>query len=195
MLALAQPAEARIIYTAAHVVIDENYAVYHLDLNHDGATDFVLSLSASCDNFCGSRLLATGQAGNGAEGENEYAAALHRGAHIGPKRHFAPFNALVTHTFTPSGVWYRSRGPWRNVTNRYIGLKFVIKGRIHYGWARMDVRRKAQHLTGTLTGYAYQTVPIKPIIAGETKGSDVIAVQPASLGHLAAGVASIPARR
>ena len=39
----------------------------------------------------------------------------------------------------------------------------------------------------TLTGYAYETVPNKPIIAGKTKGPDVITAQPGGLGRLAQG--------
>jgi hypothetical protein len=39
----------------------------------------------------------------------------------------------------------------------------------------------------TLTGYAYETIPGKPIIAGETKGPDVITMQPGSPGRLALG--------
>jgi hypothetical protein len=41
-----------------------------------------------------------------------------------------------------------------------------------------------------LTGYAYETIPNKPIIAGKTKGPDVFTVQPGSLGHLARGASS-----
>jgi len=50
-------------------------------------------------------------------------------------------------------------------------------------------------ITATLTGYAYESVPGKPIITGKTKGPDVATVQPASLGHLAAGASGIPAWR
>jgi len=42
-------------------------------------------------------------------------------------------------------------------------------------------------VSGTLTGYAYETVPDKPIIAGQITGSDVIAAEPATLGGLALG--------
>jgi hypothetical protein len=34
----------------------------------------------------------------------------------------------------------------------------------------------------TLTGYAYETIPNKPIITGKTKGPDVITLDPATLG-------------
>jgi hypothetical protein len=43
------------------------------------------------------------------------------------------------------------------------------------------------NLTATSTGYAYESVPNKPIVAGKTKGPDVITVLPGSLGQLAAG--------
>jgi hypothetical protein len=46
-------------------------------------------------------------------------------------------------------------------------------------------------INAILTGYAYETIPNEPIIAGKTKGSDVITVQPGtmsdSLGGLALG--------
>jgi hypothetical protein len=42
VLALAHPAEARIVYTPAHVKIEPNQ-LYNIDLNHDGKFDFTLS--------------------------------------------------------------------------------------------------------------------------------------------------------
>jgi hypothetical protein len=42
-------------------------------------------------------------------------------------------------------------------------------------------------VSGTLTGYAYETIPNKPIIAGKMKGEDVITFQPDTLGDLARG--------
>jgi len=51
------------------------------------------------------------------------------------------------------------------------------------------------YITATLTGYAYETIPNKPIIAGKTHGKDVITLQDASLGHLAAGASAILAWR
>jgi hypothetical protein len=81
-------------------------------------------------------------------------------------------------------------GPWADVQNRYLGLKFKIKGESHYGWARLNVQLNGGPITGTLTGYAYETIPNKPIIAGKTHGKDE-----ATLGHLATGASAIPAWR
>jgi hypothetical protein len=46
-----------------------------------------------------------------------------------------------------------------------------------------------------LSGYAYETIANKAIIAGKTKGPDVITVQPGSLGRLAQGSSGLAAWR
>jgi hypothetical protein len=51
------------------------------------------------------------------------------------------------------------------------------------------------NITALLTGYAYETVPNKAIIAGKTKGAGVITFQPGSLGQLARGGSTIPGWR
>jgi hypothetical protein len=98
---------------------------------------------------------------------------------------------------------------WFSATNRYLGLKFKIKGKIHFGWARLSVVGR-QRITATLTGYTYETIPGKAIKAGQTKGTadnpsngDLgpgasltnpipDTPQPASLGMLALGAQSVP---
>ena len=84
-----------------------------------------------------------------------------------------------------AGSQYSDVGPWvgkgNGVRNRYLGLKFVVDGEVHYGWARLSVTlghdRQHGDVVGTLTGYAYETVPDKPIIAGRITGPDVITMQ------------------
>ncbi len=94
---------------------------------------------------------------------------------------------MLLHVATTKGRSY-NRGPWNDVTDRYLGFRFVIKEGWHYGWAQLSVNlNENENLEGTLTGYAYESVPLKPIIAGKIKGPDVITVQTGSLGALAAG--------
>jgi hypothetical protein len=58
------------------------------------------------------------------------------------------------------------------------GIKFLINGEVHYGWARLSIT-KSYYL---LTGYAYETVANKAIPAGEEGGADGhAAAQPAEL--------------
>ncbi len=59
-------------------------------------------------------------------------------------------------------------GSWANVTRRYLGLQFHIQGKVHYGWARLNVTAAIGAVSATLTGYAYETVPGKSIVAGKT---------------------------
>ena len=92
-------------------------------------------------------------------------------------------------------VFYKCYGQWYNVTNRYLGMKFKIHGKTHYGWARLNVFFHGFTLTGTITGYAYETIANKGIIAGKTKGEDGSAAEPPSLGHLARGASVISAWR
>jgi hypothetical protein len=69
LLALAQPAEGKIVYTPVNEKIGPNQALA-LDLTHDGKTDFILWEFSFCNtDFCRSQLLIrpTGE-GLGAEG-------------------------------------------------------------------------------------------------------------------------------
>jgi len=91
----------------------------------------------------------------------------------------------------------RFKGNWRDASNRYLGLKFILGGETHYGWARLTVHATLDpaHITATLTGYAYETIANKPIVAGQTKGPEEISLEPASLAHLAHGAPAISAWR
>ena len=83
------------------------------------------------------------------------------------------------------------QGQWadggKGVKDRYLGFKFYVegKGQPHYGWARLNVS-VSKGIHATLTGYAYETIPNKPIIAGKTHGKDE-----ATLGRLAQGASGM----
>jgi hypothetical protein len=62
-------------------------------------------------------------------------------------------------------------GKWPNVQDRYLALRFKIQGQTHYGWARLNVQVSKTMISATLTGYAYETTPNKPIIAGKTESA------------------------
>jgi hypothetical protein len=83
----------------------------------------------------------------------------------------------------------------KGIKNRFLGIRFLIRGRFHYGWARITVTTQDTTFSAILTGYAYETVPGRGIIAGKTTGPDVADWRPATLGHLAQGSSSIPAWR
>jgi hypothetical protein len=167
MLALSQPAEAKIVYTPAHVTIGPRTG-FALDLNNDGVVDFVISnwqyghvshlsiYHGASANQVMVKNLAYGSAPD-----------LFAGVLIGPQRVFENAGFMAQQSSVSGNS--RNDGPWDNVHNRYLGLKFSLNGETHYGWARLTVTAKGS-IVATLTGYAYETVPNRPIMAGKTSG-------------------------
>jgi hypothetical protein len=211
MLALAQSADAKIVYTPAHRVI-KAHTHYHLDLNHDKKIDFTISNSAACDTSeCFYTLLQKPAAGNGGighvKGPYMLASALRRGTRIGPDGKFVDQTAQMAGVVSaPAWTFSYVFGPWVNVQRYYLGLRFKIKGQTHYGWARLNVQvvlPPHPAITAVLTGYAYETIANKPIIAGRTEGRDEVALEPdatltgptpqlTTLGLLALGSPGLP---
>jgi hypothetical protein len=204
-MALAQAAEAKIVYTPAN----EKVGPVAIDLNHDGIVDFYI---ASFGREGSGGLVACQYAGQGTSGfvcnyekgtngirtvstaqGSILAAALWRGEAVQPDRDFRKRSVgLGRLHFAETTSWW---GQWFNqgkgVRDHYLGLRFKIAGQVHFGWARLTVKITPGWFTATLTGYAYETIPNKPIITGQTKGPDVEIVTPdassGSLGNLAIG--------
>jgi len=195
VLALAPHSEAKILYTPIHRVIGNGNS-YKLDFIGHGTTDLIIQNEYNYWGFH-SQELAAKQAGSNQVAHNYFGAvAMSRGQQIGPKCAFSgglEVMAELAGTGNSSGIF----GSWINVNNHYVGARFYIEGKVHYGWARLNVQVQLPlTVTATLTGYAYETVPNKPIIAGKIKGPDVVTVEPASLGRLAQGSAGLaPGRR
>jgi hypothetical protein len=192
---LAQPAEGKIVYTPAHRVIHRgDPGILQLDLNHDGVADFKFENWWHSDTDlgpAGSLSVFPSQGVNGIRGygtENKFvyfASALPAGERIGSKEPFVSPNRIDWMLRAGYG-W----GQWNDVKNSYLGLKFVIKGKTHYGWARLNVHSNPTNfkINAVLTGYAYETIPNRPIITGKTHGG-------ASLGALAAGSPALSSRQ
>jgi len=215
LLALSSPSEAEIVYTPAHV---SGFYYYLLDLNHDGIPDFTLLATEECDeNHCLSLLVVypAPQSNAIAATKSGWAAALWPGAKIGPKRRSWDANGIemAVSSFSTYGTHVGFNGPWANggkgFKDHYLGLKFLIDGRLHYGWARLTTTGGWPRLA-LLTGYAYETIPGKSIIAGQKKEALVESDEkdsgpgaslanplpdtplPASLGMLALGARGVP---
>jgi hypothetical protein len=199
MLALAKPTEAKIVYTPADMQIysflnSNQHSQIPLDLTHDGKADFsfmAYNTTNGTNSWGRVRMQPAGR--NGVEGIG-HVKRLAKGKSVGPSHHFS--GTLIEACHWDDGNGSYCRGNWYGAVSAYLGLKFRIRGKVHYGWARLNVRANNFELDSvTLTGYAYETVPNKPIVTGKKKGPDAISVQPASLGHLAQGASAIPAWR
>jgi hypothetical protein len=204
LLALAQPSEAEIVYTATNVMVHGSLA---LDLNNDGITDFTI---VNSDGSCSigpeclledltvspnppNRVVTT-------YGGRSFAQALSLGRKVGAGDNFGSQFIQMERCKSTRTSYYAS-GSWFNVKNRYLGLSFSIDGQTHYGWARLSVKNGKRDCTDSviLTGYAYETEPGKPIAAGKRSGPDKVsaaAPRGVTLGALALGnMAFAPWRR
>jgi hypothetical protein len=201
VLALTSPAEGKIVYTPANIRIVQNGGLIRFDLNHDGTADFGLSnlrMSRSSEPLSTLRVIPERRANQiwykGFAGDSLCAAALPKGTKVGPNGGFR-LDYPAGEVMAATGVHGSGLCPWVNVKQAYLGLKFVIKGKTQYGWARVKVSLY-RSIAATLTGYAYETIPGKPIIAGATKGPDdagptaslnTPTPEPATLGALSKG--------
>ena len=221
MLALAQPVEAKIIYTHANITITTGTS-HELDLNHDGIADFTLGVYFLQSTFLAhkrpssgaitvARMYVNALQESNAEvvGNRGFARAFRPDITIGSKQIFGKGEAIMAKcqeagyvSRTPSFT-YTSTGPWLNARNRYLGLRFKIDGKIHYGWARLTAVTPSVDCGSyklTLTGYAYESIPNKHIVTGKTKGLNEAAPtaslntpthKPATLGRLALGAPAL----
>jgi len=181
ILAVSPPAEAEIVFTPANGVIAQG-SKYALDLNHDGVVDFTLfnDFHNSTTPFgCDLDISPAGKGNAFWQGAREHygqitAAALRAGVPVGSGKPFAFKEANMAYASLVAGnPSYVSGGPWKNVTNRYLGLKFLINGEVHYGWARLTVLTDShrEDVRATLTGYAYETVANQSILTGQISES------------------------
>ena len=186
LLAIVQPAEAKVVYTPAHLSLGGNIFI---DLNHDGVFDigirpYGFCISEQVGSLCGASNninYSSYKLGKflGAPG---FTPALFAGAKISPSAQFSARQVIASNwyqffsgTIKPP-TWF---GPFANggkgVRDRYIGFKFSIGPQPHYGWLRVTVQIKnpQQHgYSAFITGYAYETEANKGIVAGQTTGAD-----------------------
>jgi hypothetical protein len=177
----AAGANAQVVYTNVDPDLSVDAApgtptLEGLDLNNDANPDFAL-FSEDTIATNGSRYrytivapYGTAASSNAVAGETvtfssstfNYALALNSGDMI---------NAALTWVAATNTMAFNvdSANPysenWNGVTDKYLGLKFVVAGNTHYGWARLDVDAIGD--VWTLKDYAYQSTPDSTILAGE----------------------------
>lgn len=190
--ALTCPANAEIVFTPAQAKLTHT-SQFPIDFNHDGVIDFLIinqslyKTGISCS-FCGQNLNVRGNGNLGEEvvgkkfrlsGE---AAALPAGAIVGSPDQFVNArgaDVLMASGFNSDNSFFNIYGEFSNTRNRFLGVKFEINGEVHYGWIRfavvtVGIRGSVPFLTAVVNGYAYETVPNHPIVAGARSGSDTI---------------------
>jgi hypothetical protein len=195
VLALPQMADAEVVFTPINTHFSAPNGHFSVDFNNDGIADIKLAASSRMATNTGFESLeAYGlQRGNGIAVKKKYAYAGRGGQELGSSAHFSSLAIMASRHFNTKGSSHN--GYWQDVkSRRFLGVKFLINGETHFGWVRFSM---ASDSGATITGYAYETIPNKPIIAG--LGNDgqpvpetLASPAPGSLGDLAAGALRRP---
>jgi hypothetical protein len=183
LLAVPTQSEAKIVYTAVDVSVNSGHI--KIDLNHDGTKDFDIQAAASsvyCGTGSGGIHAVVTIAPNTGDGVvvsgGTSAAALASGVSVASGLAFDKYQSLMTNSLLSRGCGSYRNGNWCSgyayscSKTAYLGLKFLINGQTHYGWAYVTVSGSLfSGLTVTLRGFAYDTIAGHAITTGQTSGT------------------------
>jgi len=184
LLAAPQAAQAGIIYLNPPDVTYTN-ANFNLDFNNDTLPDvFFTNTPWGGGSVFGRNLFA--YAHGIVRTSLGKAAALPPSNLIGPGAYWGVGDRKMAWAgFSTWSAWGVSGGPWANVTNRYLGVRFLIGGNVRYGWVRMDVSviPSTDTISATVKDWAYEDSG-GPIHSGAIP-------EPGTLGMLALGAVGL----
>jgi len=182
ILTVPTQSEAKVVYTAVDVTVNSGHIKF--DINHDGIKDFDIQAAISAV-ACGATgngvhgvVTVTPTAGDGVVSGGTWAAALASGVSVASGLAFDKYQSLMTNFLLSRGCGSYHNGNWCSgyayscSRTAYLGLKFLINGQSHYGWAYVTVSGSVfSGLTVTLRGYAYETIAGHAITTGQTSGT------------------------
>jgi hypothetical protein len=207
-LAGSSVANAKVVFTPSNARIESERgcnSFLSIDLNNDGVTDLlgggcITSYTNSPFVYLTYTFGASGaQPGNLIADHAGHQAAFKKGAKIRSENSFTDVGNMAK----IDGRFGTRSGSFLNVTDRFLGVKFLISGQVHYGWVgfkKVGQRGPFSGLLGAnLGGWAYETEANTPIIAGDT-GEDpestmLFSGEPTSLQLLAMGHTGIANRQ
>ena len=207
LLGVTDTADAKIVYTPVIVNFTSTIPTQYVlrpDRIHPALTLSIGYCSASV--FC-SEFQAIGKIDGEIigypvetkfEGKQYGTTLLAAGQRIGASGNFesdAKFHYLKAESVFSSHSGFGQFG------NGFFGFKFSIDGQTHYGWGRITNSYVNDGYVYTLTGFAYETIPNRRILAGQEQGSyaepgsegDSSSAQAgrSTLGSLALGAATV----
>ena len=159
--------------TAANADTGATGDLLSIDMDADSTSDFLLfANSNTAGNW--SWVYAIGNLGSGYGGPSNmiagysgailpYGSALDAGDLVGPALSFVSNSNNVGWLASMySSVTY---APFANTGDKYLGVKFLSGGTLHYGWMRLSCT--VAPVTYTIRDYAYEATANTPIIAGD----------------------------
>lgn len=199
---VVRPRPNAIVYTSVNIpFIGSNYQgkSIGIDFNGDGVKDLTIQVyGRGSHTFGGSPSYLSGQAHWFGSAMRH---ALASGDRIGPPANFQGQGLIIRSVWaerdgvTKGTCW----GAFRNVQSMYLGVRFSIDGETHFGWVRLNANcgnsGKSTEISGTVTGYAYNTIANERIDAGqqyakppeENEEIEPTMPEPGTLGALSLG--------
>jgi hypothetical protein len=125
VIALAQPSQAKTVYTPENQTLEANQALT-IDLNHDGIVDITLTNILGSE---GGYLSATAPGVNHiAMTRSFYASALLPGQKVGTEERWRAFSAFMDFCSSHNEAT-TNRGPWSNVQAAILVWSSAFRGR------------------------------------------------------------------
>jgi hypothetical protein len=174
----AAGAQAQVVYTDvnpdySHDAPQNNgFAVYPLDLNNDQTVDFVIASRDTVTPNATVRLTLAAPygAGNAVAGENpagyDYALALDINSMVDSTLNWIAATNTMAYNNNSANPYDEN---WNGVTDKYLGLKFVVGANTHYGWARLDSYAIGDSIV--VKDYAFNATPNGGIMTGDMGSS------------------------
>jgi hypothetical protein len=174
----AAGAQAQVVYTDvnpdySHDAPQNNgFAAYPLDLNNDQTVDFVVASRDTVTPNAHVRLTfaAPYGAGNAVAGETpsayDYALALDINTMVDSTLNWIAATNTMAYNVDSANPYNEN---WNGVTDKYLGLQFVVGGNTHYGWARLDCNAIGDSVV--VKDYAFDATPNTGIMTGNMGAS------------------------
>ena len=173
----AAGAQAQVVYTDVNpdyshdAVENGTYSIYPLDLNNDQTPDFLV---ASKDTITTAHVRFTLAvpygAGNAVAGETpsnyDYALALDINTMVDSTLNWIAATNTMAYNVDSNNPYNEN---WNGVTDKYLGLKFVVGANTHYGWARLDSYAIGDSVV--VKDYAFEATPNVGILTGNMGAS------------------------
>ncbi|MBC8045916.1 MAG: T9SS type A sorting domain-containing protein [Fimbriimonadaceae bacterium] len=180
-------ANAQIVYVdipdvELEMPADTTPSIYELDMDSDGNTDFLFQVGSitgglwwSFGRVFGSVSTSDYAFGNtlnrviGYEGEFVYyASALESDAPVDEDAEFLTYRL----GFLVSIYSENTYGPFADVMDKYLGVRFTIDGEPHFGWIRLDV--EVSPIVVRIKDYGYSSVAGEEIMSGLKEASTAL---------------------
>ena len=147
---------------------NNGFAIYPLDLNNDQTVDFVIASRDTVTPNATVRLTLAAPygAGNAVAGENpagyDYALALDINSMVDSTLNWIAATNTMAYNNNSANPYNEN---WNGVTDKYLGLKFVVGANTHYGWARLDSYAIGDSIV--VKDYAFNATPNGGIMTGD----------------------------